>query len=79
MASKPETTKPKRDRFWRGVPRPVRAWATLTREGEILVASVRERSEDVKLACGECVPFRVVITFEPVCASAAFAIDRWRP
>ena len=54
-----------RDQFWKGPPRPVRAWAALTRHGEIMVDSVRERSEDVKLACGECVPVQVIVTLDP--------------
>lgn len=52
-----------RDQFWRGIPKPVQAWAALTREGNLMPFSVRERPEDVRLACGECVPVRVLITY----------------
>ena len=56
---------PIRDEFWQGIPPPVNAWAALGRDGEMMPASVRERPEDVRRACGECVPVRVTITYCP--------------
>lgn len=53
----------KRDQFWKGVPRPVNAWAALDRKGRIMPASIRDSADGVRLACGECVPIPVVITF----------------
>jgi hypothetical protein len=54
-----------RDKFWRGNPAPVQAWAALTRDGTLMPRSVRDRPEEVRLACGECVPVRVIITYVP--------------
>jgi hypothetical protein len=52
-----------RDEFWRGVPEPIQAWAALTRDGNLMPSSIRDRPEDVRRACGECVPVRVLITY----------------
>lgn len=54
----------KRDQFWRGPPSPVKGFAALDRDGNIMLATVRQRRTNVRLACGECVPVRVVVTFE---------------
>ena len=61
MIERSETTI--RDQFWHGVPSPVQAWSALKRDGSLMPHSVRERPEDVRLACGECVPVRVLITY----------------
>lgn len=61
MANNSSTVK--RDQFWRGPPSPVEAWAALDRDGKIMPASVRDSIQGVKLACGECVPVRVRVTF----------------
>jgi hypothetical protein len=54
----------KRDPLWRGVPKPKRAWCALDRDGNLMADSVRDRAEDVRLACGECVPVAVIITVD---------------
>jgi len=36
-----------KDKFWKGKPKPVTAWAALDRNGDIMPASVRPRAEDV--------------------------------
>jgi len=54
-----------KDKFWKGKPKPVTAWAALDRNGDIMPASVRPRAEDVQLYCGkDCVPIRVIISFD---------------
>lgn len=59
-----EVSATKRDRFWRGPPKAVSAWAALGRDGELMPNSVRARAEDIRLACGECVPVRVRIQWD---------------
>jgi hypothetical protein len=55
-----------RDKYWKRVPQHVIAWAAIGRDGEIMAATVRPQSEDVKLACGDdCVPIRVKVTYWP--------------
>lgn len=58
-----ETAGPLRDIFWKGEPKAVEAWAALNRHGEIMPASIRDSIQGVKLACGECVPVRVLVTY----------------
>lgn len=60
----PETAEPVRDIFWKGEPAPVMAWAALNREGRIMPNSIRDSIQGVKLACGECVPVRVLVTYQ---------------
>ena len=62
MVDRPDTHAP-RDQFWRGVPAPVEAWCALDRSGRLMPASVRSRPEDVRLACGDCVPVKVRIIY----------------
>jgi hypothetical protein len=54
----------KHDEFWRGPPQAIRAFAALNRDGDIMAASIRTRRSDVLLACGECVPIPVIVTYE---------------
>lgn len=62
--SKPTTTV--RDKFWRGAPWSIVAFAALGRDGNIMANSIRARPEDVRLACGnDCVPIRVRVAWEP--------------
>jgi hypothetical protein len=63
MADTDTKTAPK-DEFWKGPPSPVLAWAALDRKGNIMPASIRDSIQGVKLSCGECVPVRVLITYQ---------------
>ena len=54
-----------RDEFWNGPPADVHAWCALDRHGNLMPASVRPNRAEVRLACGECVPIPVIITYNP--------------
>ena len=64
-ASREGSQRTQRDVFWRGSPSDVIAWCALDRDGQLMANSVRARPEDVRLACGECVPLRVRVSYEP--------------